>query len=110
MNPPQCRLLRDIPAGKTVRVHSLTADKAARARLCALGILPGTRLEVCDNCTGGGMRRIRVRGSSLVIGDCMAEGVECVDCIENDDHTHSQGMGFGRQRRNRGEGHGREAR
>ncbi len=84
MNPQTCCLLSDVPAGRVVRVQSLKEDCPARARLYALGILPGTELEVGMECCGRGMRRIRVRNSSVILDEQMTDGIECVTLTENE--------------------------
>lgn len=69
--------LLDMPAGRQVRVSGLTGDCAVRSRLCALGVTPGTALEICAECGNRGSRRVRVRNSSLVLGESLAGCIQC---------------------------------
>lgn len=64
----QC--LSHFPCGSTVKVCELDSAQGERARLCALGLTPGTCVQVLDS--GGGCCRVRVRGSDLVLGSQMA--------------------------------------
>jgi ferrous iron transport protein A len=59
--------------GNTVRIDSLNAGARARGRLCALGLTPGTSLQV-SSC-GPGPCRLKVRGSDVVIGAGLAEKI-----------------------------------
>ena len=76
--------LLDIPSGRKVRVAALTGDGASRSRLCALGLTPGTSVEICPGCARRGSRRVRVRNSSLVLGESLACCVQC-ECNGCDD-------------------------
>ncbi|HEU6436245.1 MAG TPA: FeoA family protein [Nitratidesulfovibrio sp.] len=69
-----CCKLSDIPAGCRVRVRRLCDKQGERGRLCALGITPGTEIEVCSQ---AGACCVRVRDSSLVLGDTLACEVYC---------------------------------
>ncbi|MDR3044416.1 MAG: ferrous iron transport protein A [Desulfovibrio sp.] len=69
-----CCKLSDVPAGCRVRVRRLCDKQGERGRLCALGITPGTELEVCSQ---GGACCVRVRDASLVLGDTLACDVYC---------------------------------
>lgn len=71
---PFCLL--DVPCGKKLRVQELTGTPSIRSRLYSLGILPGTEMEVCKN-GGSQCVCVRVRQSSVVLGDGMAEAVYC---------------------------------
>ncbi|MGE4552385.1 MAG: ferrous iron transport protein A [Desulfovibrionaceae bacterium] len=66
---PLCR----IPEGTTVKVEDLDACRAARAKLYAMGLTPGTVLEVVSS--GPGPCRLRVRGTDLVLGRGLSEKV-----------------------------------
>lgn len=70
---PCCRL-SDVPPGCRVRVRRLCDERGLRGRLCALGITPGTELEVCSQ---SGACCVRVRDASLVLGDALAVDVYC---------------------------------
>ena len=72
--------LLQVPPGQKVRVKNLEADGPTRARLCALGLTPGTEVEVCMNCCGEGACRVRVREASLVLGESVAGSILCECC------------------------------
>lgn len=77
------RPLCEFKSGSRVTVSSLCACGAARCRLCALGLTPGTELTVESG--GKGPCRVTVRGSSLVLGHGMAckvmvQPVDEADC------------------------------
>ncbi len=69
----EARPLTAFPKGSTVRIHSLCAGGHARCRLCALGLTPGTPVELGSN--GSGPCRLKVRGADLVLGQGMAEKI-----------------------------------
>jgi ferrous iron transport protein A len=69
----QAMPLTSFPRGTTVKVESFCAGSRSRCRLCALGLTPGTLVTI-DSC-GSGPCKISVRGSSLVIGQGLAEKV-----------------------------------
>lgn len=66
--------LLQVPAGRRVRIHGVSAGGGLRGRLCALGITPGTELDVCSQ--GHGCC-VRVRDTSIVLGEQMADMVLC---------------------------------
>ncbi len=71
MKRPHCpKSLTTFPCGSTVKVCSLADSRPERARMCALGLTPGTCVQVLDS--GNGCCRVRVRGSDLVLGEQMA--------------------------------------
>jgi len=70
-----CKALPHFPAGSTVRIERLCECPKARGRLCALGLTPGTTVQVCSG--GPGPCRLKVRGGSVAIGQGMASGVYC---------------------------------
>ena len=72
--------LLDMPAGRKVRVAAVTGDGATRSRLCALGVTPGISVEICPECGCRGARRVRVRNSSLVLGESLARCIQCECC------------------------------
>lgn len=63
--------LNKVPAGEKARIKTLCDCPRLRGRLCALGITPGTVVEVCAPCS------IRVRESCLALGEEMAGQVVC---------------------------------
>ncbi len=69
----QAQPLTSFSAGSRVKVVNFDACNGARCRLCALGLTPGVMLEVDSG--GPGPLRIRVRGSSLVLGQGLASKV-----------------------------------
>ena len=91
MTTPQASTLLDMPCGQKLRVMSLTGEPPVRSRLCSLGILPGTEIEVCQAHPGKGSIRVRVRESSLVLGQSMAESVECECVLADKEIQHHDG-------------------
>ena len=71
--------LLDAPRGRKLRVERLGGTREIRSRLCSMGILPGTELEVCNAARGKGCVCVRVRQGSLVLGESMAEAVCCAE-------------------------------
>lgn len=65
--------LHQFPAGSLVRIENLCECPKARSRLCALGLTPGTTVEVCSG--GPGPCLLKVRGCSVAIGHGMADRV-----------------------------------
>lgn len=62
--------LSSFPRGSRVKIMKLCNCPRARGRLCAMGLTPGTIVEVNSN--GAGPCRLKVRGSDLVLGNRMA--------------------------------------
>ena len=65
--------LTDVQPGTYVRVSEIDGGQELRARLCALGLTPGTPVEVV--CVGSGPVIVKVMDSRLMIGRGMAEKV-----------------------------------
>lgn len=65
--------LSSFPPGSRVRVESLCDCPSARGRLCALGITPGTEVEITSGC--GGPVCLRARGASVTLGHGLATKV-----------------------------------
>ncbi len=63
------------PAGSVLRVEQLSDCPRQRCRLCALGLTPGTLVEIVAN--NGGPSRIKVRGSDLALGRGMGSKILC---------------------------------
>lgn len=76
MNTNNFRPLPSFPGGSIVRVVQLAGNNGARSRLCALGLTPGTEVELVT--TGRGPCRMKVRECDLVLGRGMAEKVLAV--------------------------------
>lgn len=72
--PCQCKL-NQVPVGKKVRVSGFGDCARARGRLCALGLTPGTEVEVCS--FNGGPCNVKVRDCCVVLGQGMADQVLC---------------------------------
>lgn len=70
----RCCSLGSAPVGCKMRVRRLRGCPRERGRLCALGITPGTEVEVCSRFGGC---RVRVHDTSLVLGDTVADTIEC---------------------------------
>ena len=62
--------LTDAGVGRKVRVICVEGGQGMRGRLCAMGLTPGTRIEVVAN--GGGPMVLNVLGSRVMIGRGMA--------------------------------------
>jgi len=60
-----------IREGKKAVLLSIEGGRQLRARLAALGLMPGTELEVIQN-SGQGPFVVAVKGSRIVIGRGMA--------------------------------------
>lgn len=73
--------LTKISEGAIAKLHSITGGRELRTRLAALGLLPGTEIEVIQN-SGKGPFVVSVKGSRIVIGRGMASRVE-VDFSSN---------------------------
>jgi len=67
--------LTKITEGMKAKLHSITGGRELRTRLAALGLLPGTEIEVVQN-SGKGPFVVSVKGSRIVIGRGMAAKVE----------------------------------
>lgn len=65
--------LSSVPCGRRVRVISIDGGQSLRGRLCALGLTPGTPVQVV--CDGGGPVVLEVLGSRLIVGRGMASQV-----------------------------------
>ena len=65
--------LSTFPPGSRVRVESLCDCPRARGRLCAMGITPGTVVEI-TSCFGGPVC-LRARGCSITLGNGLAQKV-----------------------------------
>ncbi|MBT8763477.1 ferrous iron transport protein A [Desulfohalobiaceae bacterium Ax17] len=63
------------PPGTRVKIVTLNAGCAARSKLCALGLIPGTEV-VIDNC-GCGPFKVKVRETDLVLGHGLAQKILC---------------------------------
>lgn len=67
------RPLDTFAVGARVRIDKLCDCPKARCRLCAMGLTPGTEVEILS--AGGGPCSLKVRGASLVLGHGMANKV-----------------------------------
>lgn len=65
--------ITEYPSGSRVKISALDAGHGARSRLCALGLIPGTVVEVTD--CGAGPCRLKFRGSDLVLGHGLASKI-----------------------------------
>lgn len=64
-----------VSEGTTAVLRSIGGGHQMRGRLAALGLFPGTELEVIQN-SGHGPFVVSVRGSRIVIGRGMASRME----------------------------------
>jgi ferrous iron transport protein A len=62
--------LSQFPPGSRVRVETLCDCPKARGRLCAMGITPGTVVEITSGC--GGPVCLRARGVCVTLGHGLA--------------------------------------
>lgn len=89
--------LINFPVGSRVVIKELGDCPKGRIRLCAMGLTPGTIVEVeeitCGPC------RIRARGATLVIGKGMANKIighlangneQCIPCTVACDAQYTQ--------------------
>ena len=66
---PLCRF----SPGDRVRVEDLEGCRQARAKLYAMGLTPGTELEVVS--AGHGPCRLKVRGTDVVLGHGLSQKI-----------------------------------
>lgn len=66
--------LERVASGKTVRVVSLAGGRHAREKLMGLGIVPGEKIRVRKNESGGPLI-IDIYGSKTVLGTGLAQKV-----------------------------------
>jgi len=64
-------LLRDITSGTKVRLFKIDAGQALKARLAAMGLLPGVQFTVLNNGYPGPFI-INLKGCRIVLGRGMA--------------------------------------
>ncbi len=69
--------LANVKAGRKVRFVNVRAGQALKARLAALGLVPGSELEVVSNSFHGPFI-VAVKGSRLVLGRGMAQKIVVV--------------------------------
>lgn len=62
--------LTHFPPGSRVRIETLCDCPKARGRLCAMGITPGTVVEITSCC--GGPVCLRARGACMTLGHGLA--------------------------------------
>ncbi|PID81140.1 hypothetical protein CSB20_03910 [bacterium DOLZORAL124_64_63] len=74
--------LTGIGEGKVAVLKAVHGGRQLRTRLAALGLLPGTKIEVIQN-SGKGPFVVSVRGSRIVIGRGMGRQMD-VESPSND--------------------------
>jgi ferrous iron transport protein A len=75
---PESASLLDMPCDCGLRVEELIGGPSLRSRLYAMGILPGTEMELRDRpCGDGGNVCVNVRQCSLVLGESLARAIVC---------------------------------
>lgn len=67
------KTLPSFSPGSVVTISELCAGPSARCRVCALGLTPGTEVEILSS--GQGPCRVRVRGTDMVLGNQLAEKI-----------------------------------
>ncbi|WP_082936438.1 FeoA family protein [Halodesulfovibrio spirochaetisodalis] len=80
------RKLNSLPTGCKARIKGLCSEPKLRGRLCALGLTPGTVVEVCSPC------RFKVKDCLLTLGDDIACTLECEPL--DHDHNHDDAQPF----------------
>ncbi|MBM4156201.1 MAG: ferrous iron transport protein A [Lentisphaerae bacterium] len=68
-------VLASCKGGRDVRLAGIRAGRELRARLAAMGLVPGIRLRVMRQ-EGGGPLVVALRGMRLAIGRVMAEKMD----------------------------------
>ena len=63
------------PRGCKLRITRLCSGPRENCRLCALGLTPGTQVQVLS--CGGGASRLLVRGCNLALDPSLASLVAC---------------------------------
>ncbi len=66
--------LSSVASGKRVRLMTVDASRGLRARLAAMGLVPGVEIEVVRN-TGRGPFVVAVKGSRVMLGRGMVQKV-----------------------------------
>ncbi|MFA9396031.1 MAG: ferrous iron transport protein A [Halodesulfovibrio sp.] len=74
--------LNSLPAGCKARIKGFCSEPKLRGRLCALGLTPGTVVEVCAPCS------FRVKDCLVTLGDDIACNLEC-EPLENEQSQNS---------------------
>ena len=72
--------LSSVPPGGRARLVGVEAGQGLRARLAAMGLVPGARLVMLSN-RGGGPAVVEVKGTRLALGRGMARKIQ-VTCDE----------------------------
>ncbi len=67
--------------GRFVRIVDLDAGKSALSRFCALGLIPGTMVQVLTK--GNGPVRLKFRDTEVVIGRKSAEKIKVQPVEDN---------------------------
>jgi Fe2+ transport system protein FeoA len=63
-----------VKAGKRVHIVGLAAGEGLQGRLAAMGLVPGTQLEVIMNSAQGPFI-VSVKGSRIILGHGMAQKI-----------------------------------
>ncbi|QGY40581.1 ferrous iron transport protein A [Pseudodesulfovibrio cashew] len=77
--------LTEYPEGAVVRIADINGGQRARARMLAMGMTPGCPVEVLSDGPSG--RRVRVRGSEVVLCCGLAGKIMAVD-NDSDEGPH----------------------
>ena len=67
--------LADVKAGQVAIIHSVKSDKASRAKLLDLGLLPGTQFKFKRALLWSKAVQINVRQTNLILRDSLAEQI-----------------------------------
>jgi ferrous iron transport protein A len=66
-----------MPCDCGLQVEELIGSPSLRSRLYAMGILPGTEIELRARSCGDGNVCVNVRQCSLVLGESLARAIVC---------------------------------
>ncbi|WP_366519889.1 FeoA family protein [Halodesulfovibrio sp.] len=81
------RMLNSLPTGCKARINALCSEPKLRGRLCAMGLTPGTVVEVCSPCS------FKVKNCLLTLGDDVACKLECEPLDNEQIQTNAQVAG-----------------
>lgn len=66
--------------GKTFLIKKISGDRILQGTIASLGIIPGTKVHICDGDAIHGSKKIIVRESSLIIDENVAAAIFCIPC------------------------------
>ena len=75
------RSLNELPLGSTAKIMQIRGENTAAQRLMALGILPGTEIEMAGVAPWGDPITIRIRGRAVSLRRAEASLIEVGDSV-----------------------------